>query len=200
MKNLIKNINVFIILLLSYSTICTGQKALDSSVSFDFRKTRWQMSKDEVKAGETFKLIEENKHNATVVEEYGFDEELIFEGNITGSKFHIRYFFLNDKLINAMQLLVGYFDNKNIYIEEYLLTKELLIEKYGTPYIDNQIWQSDKFKGNEALALDAGDLHLNAAWENNRTRIDMELYKKIEFNRFVFMIIYVDNNLIHFNN
>ena len=118
---------IFIILISLFYTTCSGQ---DYDTSFDFRKTRWGMTKNEVKASETMELPKELKVDANGTNSYGPNETIIYIGKIASKEVQIIYAFLNNHLINAMQLFTEQYEDKTLYIEAYDMHKVTLTEKY----------------------------------------------------------------------
>lgn len=175
---------------MSCTAICYGQKALDSSSSFDFRKTKWGMSKEEVKESENFIFFNDKKLNEFEAERYGFDEHVVFRGGVNGKEVRVVYCFKNNLLVNTTQLFVEQYEDKSIYFKEYEYYKNLLIKKYGKPIVDEEIWQSRKYKGNPAIALDAGDLSFHACFEYNSKIIDIHLRKNADADIITLFIVY----------
>ena len=118
---------IFIILISLFYTTCSGQ---DYDTSFDFRKARWGMTKNEVKASETMELLKELKVDANGTNSYGPNETIIYIGKIASKEVQIIYAFLNNHLINAMQLFTEQYEDKTLYIEAYDMHKVTLTEKY----------------------------------------------------------------------
>jgi hypothetical protein len=133
----------------------------------DFRQTSWGMSKEEVKTIESAEL------------DYESDDILGYNVKIGIKNFLCGYYFLEDKLYRAGYHYLDNHTNDNDYIVEYEELKELLIQKYGEPKIDEMIWKNDLFKDDVqhwGMAICMGHLKYHTTWENDTTVIGMILY------------------------
>jgi len=141
-------------------------------VKYDFRKTNWGMSKEQVKATED--------------KEPAFEENTMFfyEVKIGGCDFVCAYHFLKDKLYSGVYART--FREKgteqHLYIFEYEKLKKLLIKKYGEPIIEWKkeiVWDSDLGKyylKDWENSIVEGDLFgFRASWETPTTKIVLEL-------------------------
>jgi hypothetical protein len=133
----------------------------------DFRQANWGMSKNEVKAIENAEL------------DYESDDILGYNVKIGVNNFFCGYYFLEDKLYQAGYSYIDNHTNNNDYIVEYEKLKELLIQKYGKPEIDEVIWKNDLFKDDIqhwGVAISMGHLMYHTTWENDVTIIGMILH------------------------
>jgi hypothetical protein len=173
-----------IILLLTMTTLIFGQETaitttgkrvtlyedktwayIESKIEegFDFRKTNWGMSMEEVSKAET----------ATP---YGdpSDDVLMFLGNISELDCVIVYFFTNDLLTGGRYFFTEEHSNKNDYISDYENMKELLSKKYGEPTDDEDYWKKDLYKDDyqyRGMAVSMGHYVKYADWEYDVTEI-----------------------------
>jgi len=135
---------------------------------FDFRKTKWGFSIEEVKSTETGTLIPElNKPNM-----------LGFTGTVGGLETLIGYYFVNNKLWKAAYIFSETHSNRNLFIEDYGIIKNILIEKYGEPINDNINWSNDLYSDDPSqfgFAVSLGYLSLNCGWQIGDTIIQMVL-------------------------
>jgi hypothetical protein len=147
------------------------QEISSGSENYDFRKTNWGMSKEEVKATEDKNPFSE-------------DDTSIFYKNveIIGRNFFCYYEFIQDKLYSSSYsigtILGEVHTNKNDYIDDYENFKELLTKKYGKPKKDVVTWKNDLFKNNKqewGTAISIGHLSYVTLWETSTTEIGLAL-------------------------
>ena len=131
-----KNVSILLIILciLAISTLILFAE----EAKYDFRKTNWGMSKEQVKATEDKKPDFEDN---TMVS---------YEVTISEKDFECAYLFLEDKLYGSGYLFFGEHTNKNLYIDDYEELKEILTKEYGKPKIDKVTWKNDWFKNLES--------------------------------------------------
>ena len=131
-----KNVSILLIILciLAISTLILFAE----EAKYDFRKTNWGMSKEQVKATENKKPDFED------------NTMLSYEVTISEKDFECAYLFLEDKLYGSGYLFFGEHTNKNLYIDDYEELKEILTKEYGKPKIDKVTWKNDLFKNLES--------------------------------------------------
>ncbi len=185
-----KSIQIIILLLLYHATSL-------AETQFDFRNTRWGMTKEEVKASEPERLLKEVKLDEKEIVSYGFNEVIIYVGKTAATNVQILYSFQNNHLIHAVYLLVEQYEDKTLYIAAFDRLRETLTQKYGLPIIDDVTWLDNKYKRYWGSALEFGDLYLHTSWESTRTKIDLCLSKNIDANIVNLMVIYGSRNLVH---
>ncbi len=123
---------------------------------FDFRKARWGMSKDEVKANEPGQPIF-NKENS--IEYRTFIDDLQAQTN---------YKFQDDKLIRAGYYFPKVYDDRNEYIDTYEQIKEMIMEAKGPPVIDKIVQlnpSADIDPENKGQAVCDGNLIYGSQWD-----------------------------------
>jgi len=133
---------------------------------FNFRKTTWGMSRDQVKASEEAKPTGENPDVIT----YRYD--------IDGIPAIVGYLFDGDKLTRAGYLMRGSYDDPNKYIEDYDKVKESMIETYGAPAQDEMHWMEEQGSQDPAQygkAVCDGKLRYTTAWTDGITIITERL-------------------------
>lgn len=159
--------NVSILLIVSCILIIFTLILFAEEAKFDFRKTTWGMSIEQVKATEDAKLDIEG------------DSELGYSGiKINGKDFICVYFFLEDKLYRSGYGLLGKHSNDNLYINDYENLKEALTKKYGKPRFDKVTWRNDLFKDSRqdwGTAISIGHLEYFSSWETSTTYINLGL-------------------------
>jgi len=131
-----KNVSILLIILciLAISTLILFAE----EAKYDFRKTNWGMSKEQVKATEDKKPDFED------------NTMLSYEVTISEKDFECAYLFIEDKLYGSRYLFFGEHTNKNLYIDDYEELKEILTKEYGKPKIDKVTWKNDLFKNLES--------------------------------------------------
>mgnify|MGYP001081421307 CR=1 FL=1 len=134
---------------------------------YDFRKTNWGMSKEQIKATEDKKP------------DFEADTMLGYDITISEKDFACIYSFLEDKLYNSGYFFTGGHANKNLYIDDYKELKEILTKKYGKPKTDIPgLWKNDLYKDDRShwgMAISVGHLAYGALWETSTTKIDLML-------------------------
>ena len=100
---------LFLIVFLSEFTIAED---------FTFRKTKWGMSKEQVKASESINLGREDA------------DSLAYETSIIGKSVILLYYFVDNQLFKAIYWLDEKHINSNLYLKDYDQFKNLLIKKF----------------------------------------------------------------------
>ena len=160
-----KNVSILLIVLLIL--VISTLVLFAEEAKYDFRKTNWGMSKEQVRATEDKKPDFED------------DKWLGYEVKINGKDFGCLYCFLEDKLCWGEYFSEGEYTNKNLYIDDYEELKEILTKKYGKPKTDRPgLWKNDLYKVDKSLwgiAISAGLLAYEASWETSTTEIWLRL-------------------------
>ncbi|MEW6144384.1 MAG: hypothetical protein AB1598_05135 [Thermodesulfobacteriota bacterium] len=129
---------------------------------FNFRKTTWGMSREQVKASED-------------TEPTGDRPEVVtYRGEFEGIPVIIGYVFDGDKLARAGYLMRGSYQDPNSYISDYDKVKESLIKSYGSPAEDNVVWDEGEEVQDPALfgeSVCAGKLVYSTMWSDGVTVI-----------------------------
>ena len=134
---------------------------------YTFRKTRWGMSKEEVKQSEGREPTYEEEDGMAYTGEKIADLEVC-----------LFYYFLEDKLYRAAYQVTEKHAFENKYIEDYKKLKELLMKKYGEPFVDREIWENDLYKDDPerwGFAISIGHLKYVAGWATDSTEIGLML-------------------------
>ena len=131
---------------------------------FDFRKTKWGFTKNQVKSVESA-------------------ESIMDEGNILGYSTTVAdlecslgYYFGDNSLYKGAYIFGEEHSNKSDYLSDYIKLKLLLKEKYGEPQTDEINWKNDLYQDDTAdygLAISIGHLELYCIWENEKTSIQL---------------------------
>lgn len=142
---------------------------------FDFRRTRWGMSAEEVKQREQATFIGEE------------DGTIFYKDLLDGQKVTIAYLFVDGKLWRGAYLLDEKFSNDNKYVDAYLGIVSSLTEKYGKPTSEDTYWSKDHYKGRyekRGMAYAVGDVETQADWDKEGTSI----FAKIDGNDFTISV------------
>ncbi|MEM7487090.1 MAG: hypothetical protein AAF348_17925 [Bacteroidota bacterium] len=116
------------------------------------------------------------------------------ENTIKGLSYLNEKYTKNDKIVGINALLVvrlednhisymGYVfnekhSNDNLYVEDYLTIKKLLVQKYGKPKKDENYWRDDLYKNKYdkwGFAISIGDMVMESKWELPDTDIMLKL-------------------------
>ena len=173
MKKRLIILGILICIFLFFSIV-----GLSNEVKYDFRKTNWGMSIEQVKAIEDKKpewesdsYIGSNGTGLITVQEGKSLEYYPVE--INGKNYTCQYVFLENKLYRGRYRSFG-IEN----IREYEIIKGLLNKKYGKAKTDREIWFNTLFKGDSFYLEDAiksGHLIYVARWETSTTDIELKL-------------------------
>jgi len=134
---------------------------------FNFRKTTWGMSHDQVKASEDKKPTGEKPDVVT------------YRDELDGIPAIVGYLFDGDKLTRAGYVMRGSYDDPNRYIEDYSKVKESMIKTYGAPAQDEMQWK-EGVEGSEdpaeyGKAACDGNLRYTTVWTDGVTMITERL-------------------------
>ena len=158
--------NIFILLIVLFILAISNLILFAEEAKYDFRKTNWGMSKEQVKATEDKKP------------DFETDTAFGYWVKISGKNFRCFYSFLEDKLYIGGYTSVEKHTNKNLYIDDYEEVKEALTKKYGKPKTDKVMWENDLYKSDKqdwGLAISIGHLVYAASWETSTTKINLML-------------------------
>lgn len=135
---------------------------------FHFRKTYWGMSKEEVRKTEDEKPFKDE------------GGRLAYTTTVAGRKMLVVYHFTASGLLaRRSYAVIEEHTNRNDFIEDYLVLKANLVDKYGQPASDTTDWRNDLYKDDEAqhgFAVSLGHLVYEATWETKTTDIDLKLF------------------------
>lgn len=133
---------------------------------FDFKQTRWGMSKPEVKSTETGEIILEK------------DDMIVYKGGLAGLFCNVFYFFDQNKLVKGKYHFTEQHENKNDHIAEFQTLKTHLIETYGQPVDEKIVWKKETHKQDRekrGLAVSLGHLTYSAGFQAPDTDINLLL-------------------------
>lgn len=139
------------------------------SNEYDFRKTNWGMSREQVAEAEDALELQ-----------YGdspFPGES-YEAKVGGLDCYINYYYIGDKLTSADYEFSYEATLEYLCINNYRHLKEKLMEKYGKAIEDEDIWIDDLYEDdpkNWGRAVTQNHLLRYAQWETPNTRITIVL-------------------------
>jgi uncharacterized lipoprotein YehR (DUF1307 family) len=136
------------------------------AAEFNFRKTTWGMSRDQVKASENTKPTGEKT------------EVVTYRDELEGIPAIVGYLFDGDKLTRAGYLMRGSYDDPSKYIEDYDKVKESMIKTYGAPAQDEMQWKEGEESQDHAQygkAVCDGKLRYTTVWTDGVTMITERL-------------------------
>lgn len=149
----------------------------------DFRNSKW---------GDSMEDVLKYEYDIELSEE---DGGLIGECVVAEENAQAYFIFENNKLVNG-----GYYFDLNttngiLYISAYNRIKDMLIDVYGEPTIDEVISRYGEVvteSVNEVLALEAGYTVYAAQWETETTVISLGMFS--EDNKIICLLSYMDIN------
>lgn len=155
MKERIITLILLIAILLSLTNMVWAEE-------FTFRKTKWGMSKSDVKASEPLEIAESE------------DSLLGYKTQVLDKDVYVGYMFIEDQLVRSFYMLAESHSNKNDYINDYQGFKVILEKKYGKPLDDQTIWRNDLYKDDYShwgMAIGQGHLIFQSTWLTATTEI-----------------------------
>jgi len=193
-----KNISILLIVLciLVISTLILFAE----EVKYDFRKTNWGMSREQVKATEREIHEWENWAVNYYIDFKGTIQDTecktleYFPVEINGKNYTCQYVFLENKLYRGRYRSFG-----SSNINEYKILKGLLNKKYGKAKKDWKIWRNDIFRGYSyylETAIKIGHLVQVARWETATTNIELRLSNEDGGTRIMMTVYYWSKELM----
>ena len=192
MKKRLIILGILICIFLFFSIV-----GLSNEVKYDFRKTNWGMSIEQVKAIEDKKpewesdsYIGSNGTGLITVQEGKSLEYYPVE--INGKNYTCQYVFLKNKLYRGRYCSFGIGN-----IREYEILKGLLNKKYGKAKTDKEIYLNDLYKGDSyylETAIKLGHLICVVTWETSTTNIELKL--STDNNRIMMTVFYWSKELM----
>lgn len=140
---------------------------IDDPGPFDFRKTRWGMSVDEVIAREGAPVTREDANGLSY---------LFYRANVASKNVVLLYAFVDDKLCRALYSLDEKYSNKNNYIDDYHSFVSAITEKYGKPKEEKTYWSNDLYRNDykeRGMAYSIGHVSSYTEWALPTTAIEI---------------------------
>jgi len=157
---------IFILLIVLLILAISNLILFAEEAKYDFRKTNWGMSKEQVKEIEKSKLVEED---------FGEEENLHYKGEIDGLDCEIYYYFMRGKLTGAAYSS-WHINNKNDCINNYKKLKENLTKRYGKLVEDKTF---EDFKEGTARTFwdtPTTEINLMLSEGRNKNEFDLSIY------------------------
>ncbi len=159
MRNLMKKIIWFLIIL--YPTTVFANDFANGS-KFDFRKTSWGMTQDQVLKSEELSV-----HDSS-------DKKIMYHSVLAQKDVEVEYFFSNGKLNEASYTVnEGYYDPAKNY-DDFYLFEEILKKTYGAPKTAEKIGvgtESIRKSLPEPVAVSLGYIVLKSTWDLKNSSI-----------------------------
>ncbi len=155
---------IIIVVVLTMVCHITGYSEKTTEIEYDFRKTRWGMTSEEVKASE----YEAKKGEGNTYLKY--EDTIAYMGMV-----NIRYEFLNGKLFQGNYKPYSRYAHDSQYAKVYKLIRAKLVKKYGEPVHENI---PENFESGGSILTDdvkEGLLVLYSEWETETTIIQLSL-------------------------
>ncbi len=144
----------------------SSQLSLSYGQDFDFRNTRWGMSKEQVVASERDTPVEKS------------EKYIKYKTKVLNINVDLQYFFVEDKLIVASYTLDEIYLNSKRYKSTHNIFEKALIAKFGEPNRKITDWRDDTYKKSSSrwgLAIGLGHVEYFATWKTERTAIRCSL-------------------------
>ncbi|MDO9554981.1 MAG: hypothetical protein Q7J40_00155 [Atribacterota bacterium] len=156
--------NVFILLIVLLILVISTLILFAEEGKYDFRKTNWGMSKEQVKEIEKSKFAEED---------FGKEENLHYKGEVDGVNCEIYYYFMKGKLTSAAY---GSTQSKDVCINNYKKFTEYLIKKYGNPVEDKTFEDFEKGTGLTSWDTPITKISLMLSEGRNKNEFNLGIY------------------------
>ena len=154
---------------------------MEKDQNYDFRKTHWGMSKNEVRKNETTEFIGET------------DDALIYKEKIGGLDSKLVYMFKDGKLRNSAYKFENKYSDVEDYINDYEKLKKAYTKKYGEPHSDEVRWTNDTFKDDPSMlgqVLIEDHVSYVTQWSLPETSVILSLYKNEDEDEISLMAAY----------
>lgn len=157
------------------------EEAVNSEEDYDFRNTRWGMSKEDVLASESGEPVVK------------IDTQIGYFTEILDKNIFVAFIFDNEHLVASLYALRDMREHLDDSFKDFEDFKKILIMKYGEPNAgQGDVWADPSFGGEDALktllldrskyeeALKQGRIIHAAMWKTDRTWIKVALSKMME--------------------
>ena len=139
------------------------KKSKSNKSKYTFRKTKWGMSKKQIKEIEGDDVYFEN------------DGLLVYDNiKVAGYPAQLGYIFTQNKLVRSKYNFIQKHSNENDFITDYKDLKSKLTKKYGKPTSDDHYWPQTLYKDNPekwGFAISLGHHAYFTEWQNKDTQI-----------------------------
>ena len=161
--------------------LLNGDKSMNREEDYDFRNTRWGVSKEDVLGSESGEPVVK------------IDSQIGYFTEILDKNIYVAFIFDNEHLISALYALRDMRENLDDSLKDFEDFKKTLIMKYGEPNAgQGDIWADPSFRDEDTLkallldrskyeaALRKGQILHAAMWKTDKTWIKVALSKMME--------------------
>jgi len=154
---------------------------MNSEEDYDFRNTRWGMSKEDILASEAGEPVAQT------------DTQIGYFTKILDKNIYMAFIFANDQLVSALYALRDMREKLDDSFRDFEDFKQILTMKYGEPNAgQGDIWADPSFGDEDGLkavlldrskyaeALNHGQILHAAMWRTDKTWIKVALSKMME--------------------
>lgn len=158
-----KHVNLIIVVCFALINSCVAQNKPD------FRNFQWGDPIEKVQSGEAAQNVLKDN-----------DDMLQYKDQLGGFTCDVMYIFNeNNKLISGNYRFSKKYSNMQLYVQDYNSFKDLLMQKYGKPALDQENWSTKATPGNSnatvGQAIADGTLSLITEWHTDRSTIQIML-------------------------
>ena len=139
---------------------------VDDQGEYDFRRTNWGMSIEDVKQAEDEDIVNEENNS------------LLYQSSIAGMDAFLCYVFVGRQLVRTSYIIIMRHVNDNAYIDDYYTLLSLLKKKYGEPDDEQIVWKNNNWRNDSDMwghAIKQGHLLYQSIWKTERTEILLTL-------------------------
>ncbi|MEF8799137.1 MAG: thermonuclease family protein [Candidatus Bipolaricaulota bacterium] len=138
-----------------------SSKTPEQESETNFRNTSWGMSREEVinREGEPSDRTEKT---------------IVYKETVAGIDATLGYQFVEGKLASSGYVFQSTYINLNNHIDDYKKINKLLIDKYGEPVLNEEVWKNDLFRGSSedyGSAISMGHLIYRTKWKMEETEV-----------------------------
>ena len=161
--------------------LLNGEKAMNEEEDYDFRNTRWGMSKEDVLASESGEAVVQT------------DTQIGYFTEILDKNIYVAFIFDDERLVSSLYALRDMREKLEDSFMDFEDFKKILTMKYGEPNAgQGDIWADPSFGDEDALktllldrskyeeALRRGQILHAAMWKTDKTWIKVALSKMME--------------------
>lgn len=143
-------------------------------IGYDFKKTNWGMTREEVFALEGTPAETGKTDDAIAWFAYYYT-------NVADIDAILSYFFCDDGLYKARYIFNEEHSNNDLYLSDYHRIRKLLDEKYGPPLSEEEVWYCNEnkqalYEDSKGDAIALGYLAYYVTYELERTTIYLRIY------------------------
>lgn len=141
-----------------------------SGIKRHFRNSRWGMNQAQVVRLEGSPNHRENSGGLDIFQ---------YPQKVLNMDCMIGYVFADNKLAKAKYSFIAKFEDNNQYVREYEKIRDILVQKYGKPEAEMNLWRDKMYQDDRSywgLAVSRGHCEFNSQWQDSETVIQLRLY------------------------